>query len=60
MRVLIEENIVDSVRVSAVGESPAGIWVTGLDAEVILVVVGQNYIIDGERVILSYQFNAVN
>lgn len=60
VRVLIEENIVDSVRVSAVGESPAGIWVTGLDAEVILVVVGQNYIIDGERVILSYQFNAVN
>jgi hypothetical protein len=38
-----------------VGETSAGIWVTGLDTEVVLVVVGQNYIIDGEQVNPSYQ-----
>lgn len=55
VRVLTGENTVDSVRVTAVGETSAGIWVTGLDTEVVLVVVGQNYIIDGEQVNPSYQ-----
>lgn len=60
VRVLSQDSRVDSVRVSAVGESSAGIWVTGLDAEVILVIVGQNYIIDGEQVKPSYQSSSLN
>ena len=48
------------MRVTAVGEAPTGIWVTGLDAEVILVVVGQNYIIEGELVNPSYQVSPLN
>ncbi|MDA9560101.1 efflux RND transporter periplasmic adaptor subunit [Porticoccaceae bacterium] len=60
VRILSQESLVESVRVTAVGEAPTGIWVTGLDAEVILVVVGQNYIIEGELVNPSYQVSPLN
>ncbi|MGB2040872.1 MAG: efflux RND transporter periplasmic adaptor subunit [Porticoccaceae bacterium] len=55
VRVLGQDSIVDSIRVSAVGESSSGIWVTGLESQATLVVVGQNYIVDGEQVNPSYQ-----
>ena len=60
VRILSQESLVESVRVTAVGEAPTGIWVTGLDAEVILVVVGQNYIVEGELVNPSYQVSPLN
>jgi len=50
IRVLDSNQIVESYLVTAVGESDNGIWVTGLPEEVVLVTVGQNYIIDGEHV----------
>jgi len=60
VRVLSQEGMVDSVRVTVVGESSAGIWVTGMDSDVILIVVGQNYVIDGELVNPSYQSSSLN
>ena len=41
-----------------VGESVQGIWVVGLPANIVLVTVGQNYIIDGEQVEPSYAINS--
>ena len=59
VRVLDQDNRAASVRVTAIGESPKGIWVTGLEMEVILITVGQNYIIDGEQVEPSYQASSL-
>ena len=50
VRVLLTDQTVASADIAVVGETKEGIWVTGLPKEVILVTVGQNYIIDGERV----------
>ena len=50
VRVLLNDQTVTSVDIAVVGETREGIWVTGLPKEVVLVTVGQNYIIDGERV----------
>lgn len=54
VRVLDQKQIVDSLKVTAVGESAQGIWVAGLPEKVVLVTVGQNYIIDGEHVEPSF------
>jgi multidrug efflux system membrane fusion protein len=54
VRVLDQKQIVDSLKVTAVGESAQGIWVAGLPEKVVLVTVGQNYIIDGEHVDPSF------
>jgi multidrug efflux system membrane fusion protein len=43
-----------STEVAVVGETSEGVWVVGLPKEVVLVTVGQNYIIDGERVLPSF------
>ena len=50
VRVLLADQTIASVQIEVVGETREGIWVTGLSKEVVLVTVGQNYIIDGERV----------
>ena len=50
VRVLLEGNLVDSVKVSSLGEARDGIWVSGLPSKVSVITVGQNYIIDGESV----------
>ena len=50
VRVLLADQTIASVQIAVVGETREGIWVTGLSKEVVLVTVGQNYIIDGERV----------
>lgn len=54
VRIVIDEQRVASAEIVAVGETTEGIWVTGLPKDVVLVTVGQNYIIDGERVELSF------
>ena len=58
IRVLDSNNIVESYKVTAVGESDNGIWVTGLPEDVVLVTVGQNYIIDGEQVEPAFPANS--
>ncbi|MGB2260824.1 MAG: efflux RND transporter periplasmic adaptor subunit [Porticoccaceae bacterium] len=58
IRVLDSNQIVESHKVTAVGESDNGIWVTGLPEEVVLVTVGQNYIIDGEHVEPAFPANS--
>ena len=58
IRVLDSNQIVESYKVTAVGESDDGIWVTGLPEEVVLVIVGQNYIIDGEHVEPAFPANS--
>jgi multidrug efflux system membrane fusion protein len=50
VKVLLADQTVASMQIATIGESRDGIWVTGLPEEVLLVTVGQNYIIDGERV----------
>ena len=50
VKVLLADQTVASMQIAMIGESRDGIWVTGLPEEVLLVTVGQNYIIDGERV----------
>jgi multidrug efflux system membrane fusion protein len=57
VRVLDRSQTVVSLKVVAVGETSTGIWVTGLPETVVLVTVGQNYIIDGERVEPAFQVN---
>ena len=57
VRVLDTSQTVVSFKVVAVGESSTGIWVTGLPETVVLVTVGQNYIIDGERVEPAFSAN---
>ena len=50
VRVLLEGNLVGSVKVSSLGEASDGIWVSGLPSKVSVITVGQHYIIDGESV----------
>lgn len=54
IRVLDNRQIVKSHKVTVVGESEQGIWVAGLPAKIVLITVGQNYIIEGEQVEPSY------
>ena len=54
VRVLGADQTVFSTEVAVVGETSEGVWVVGLPKEVVLVTVGQNYIIDGERVLPSF------
>lgn len=58
IRVLDQRRVVKSYKVTVVGESVQGIWVVGLPANIVLVTVGQNYIIDGEQVEPSYAINS--
>ncbi|MBT5578482.1 MAG: efflux RND transporter periplasmic adaptor subunit [Porticoccaceae bacterium] len=57
VRVVDSSQIVRSFRVNAVGETSQGIWVTGLPDEIVLITVGQNYVIDGERVEAAFPDN---
>ena len=54
IRVLDQGRVVKSYKVTVVGESEQGIWVVGLPAKIVLITVGQNYIIEGEQVEPSY------
>ena len=60
VRVLLEGNLVGSVKVSSLGEASDGLWVSGLPSEVSVITVGQNYIIDGESVDPSFIVDEAN
>ena len=59
VRVISEKNIVQSKPVSALGETENGMWVSGLPEKALVVTVGQNYIIDGEKVAPTFLSNVV-
>ena len=59
VRVISEKNIVQSKPVSALGETENGMWVSGLTEKAMVVTVGQNYIIDGEKVAPTFLSNVV-
>ena len=44
--------------ITIINDSAEGIWVTGLPAEVTVIVVGQEFVIDGRRVAISYRDDA--
>jgi multidrug efflux system membrane fusion protein len=58
IRVLDNERVVKSYKVTVIGESAQGMWVAGLPEQVVLVTVGQNYIIEGEQVEPSFAVNS--
>ena len=59
VRVISEKNIVQSNPVTALGETEKGMWVSGLPENAMVVTVGQNYIIDGEKVAPTFLSNVV-
>ena len=59
VRIISEKNIVQSNPVTALGETQNGMWVSGLPEKAIVVTVGQNYIIDGEKVAPTFLSNVV-
>jgi len=59
VRIISSKNIVQSIPVVALGETEKGMWVSGLPEKSIVVTVGQNYIIDGEKVAPTFLSNSV-
>lgn len=55
VRAVDENGIIRSLSVINVGESEAGVWVSGLPDRVALVTIGQNYVTDGEHVTVAYR-----
>ncbi|MGJ8584822.1 MAG: efflux RND transporter periplasmic adaptor subunit [Marinosulfonomonas sp.] len=58
VRIVDENNIAKFVEVQVVRDSVDGIWVTGLAPTVDVIVVGQEYVIDGVPVDVTYQKEA--
>ena len=52
---LVEDNTVRFHQVSILGDSPEGIWVDGLPENPVLITVGQDFVIDGQRVRLQLE-----
>jgi multidrug efflux system membrane fusion protein len=50
VRILDKDNRVHFVRVTVVGDEPAGIWVSGLPRRSLLITVGQGYVSNGQQV----------
>lgn len=50
VRILTEDHRVQLVEVELIGDSDAGIWVSGLPAHTLLITVGQEYVSQGEEV----------
>jgi multidrug efflux system membrane fusion protein len=50
VRTLNEENVVGFAPVRLIGETPSGVWVSGLAGEVRLIVSGQLYVSTGQQV----------
>ena len=59
MEGISEKNVVQSNSVTALGETEKGMWVSGLPEKALVVTVGQNYIIDGEKVAPTFLSNVV-
>ena len=46
------------IPISIVNETASGVWVTGLNDHVDVIVVGQEYVVTGRRVTVTYRENA--
>ena len=55
VRIVADEDIVRFVPVQLLGESPEGVYVEGLEGEKALIVRGQEFVSDGQRVQVAYQ-----
>ncbi len=44
--------------VTIINDSPQGVWVTGLPAQIDVIVIGQEYVVDGRRVAVTYEDDA--
>ena len=58
VRAVDDQGIIKTLSVVNVGENSDGVWVTGLPDRVALVTIGQNYVIEAERVSVSYRTNS--
>lgn len=54
VRAVNDQGLVKSLAVITVGESGDGVWVVGLPEKLALISVGQNYVVDGEKVTVSF------
>jgi multidrug efflux system membrane fusion protein len=50
VRAVDQENRVQQIKLTVVGEAQNGLWVQGLPAQVSLITVGQNYVSQGEKI----------
>ncbi len=57
VRTVNDRNLVESFRVSVLGESRGGTWVSGLPQTSHVITVGQNYVVDTEKVNPIFLFN---
>ena len=55
MRTITEDAIVEFHPVEVIRDTPQGIWVTGLAAQADVIVVGQEYVIEGVRVAPTFR-----
>ena len=55
VRTILANNATKFVEISLLRDTPNGVWVSGLDPEVSIIVVGQEYVIDGIVVDPTYR-----
>ena len=55
VRTILADNATKFVEISLLRDTPNGVWVSGLDPEVSIIVVGQEYVIDGIVVDPTYR-----
>jgi len=55
VRTILADNATKFVEISLLRDTPNGVWVAGLDPEVSIIVVGQEYVIDGIVVDPTYR-----
>lgn len=58
LRILDEENVVHFQRVQILQDGPEGIWVTGLPTSAKLITVGQDFVVPGQKVDVTYEEEA--
>lgn len=59
LRILTAENVVEFVPVEAVRDTIDGIWVAGLEPEADIIVVGQEYVVEGVTVAPTFREDAL-
>ena len=52
---LDENNVVYFQRVQILADDPEGVWVTGLPTSVKLITVGQDFVVPGQTVDVTYE-----
>jgi multidrug efflux system membrane fusion protein len=55
VRTILADNATKFVEISLLRDTPNGVWVSGLDPEVSIIVVGQEYVINGIVVDPTYR-----